>query len=131
MSWDNFPKYIRKSLSKNICKEASIQEKNIANKNNISKIWTRLPNIGSKSKHLLKQCIRKIKRNCTSNIKFVILDNTKKISYYCTVKNKIPIAQRPSVIKESAKSRGLRGFVGGVGSVGPQNLGVGDVGSVD
>ena len=47
MSWDNFPKYIRKSFSKNICKEASIQEKNIANKNNIPTTWIRLSYIGS------------------------------------------------------------------------------------
>ena len=35
MSWNNFPKYIRKSLSRNLWKEVPKQEKNTVNKNNI------------------------------------------------------------------------------------------------
>ena len=34
--------------------------------------------LGKKGEHLLKQCIRKTKRSCTTVIKFVILYNTKK-----------------------------------------------------
>ena len=64
MFWNDFPKNIRKYLLKNVCKEAQRQEKNIVNKANISTFWIRLPYIGSKGKHLLKQCIRKVKRNC-------------------------------------------------------------------
>ena len=97
MLWNDFPKYIHKSLLKNIFKEVPKQEKNIVNKNNISTIWIQLPHIGIKGKNLMKQCIRKVKRNCTTDIKFVILHNTKKISYYCTVKDKVPTAQRSSV----------------------------------
>ena len=98
MLWNDFPKYIRKSFLKNICKEAPKQEKNIANKNNIPTIWIRLTYIGNKGEHLLKQRFRKVKRNCTSDIKFLILYNTKKVSYYYAVKDKIPIAQRSSVV---------------------------------
>ena len=61
MSWNDFPKYIRKSLMKNICKEAPKQEKIIVNKDNIPTIWIRLPYIGNKGEQLLKQCIRKVK----------------------------------------------------------------------
>ena len=68
MSWNNFPKYIRNSLLKNLYKEAPKQGKNIVNKNNIPTIWIRLPYIGSKGEHLLKQCIRKVKSNCTTDI---------------------------------------------------------------
>ena len=85
---------------KNLCKEVSKQEKNFLNKNNIPTIWIRLPYIGSKVEHLLKQCIRKVKRNCTTDIKFAILCNTRKISYYCSVKDKIPTEQRSSVIHQ-------------------------------
>ena len=97
MLWNDFPKYIHKSLLKNIFKEVPKQEKNIVNKNNISTIWIQLPHIGIKGKNLMKQYIRKVKRNCTTDIKFVILHNTKKISYYCTVKDKVPTVQRSSV----------------------------------
>ena len=81
MSWNNFPKYIRKSLLEDFCKETPKQEKNIVNNNNTPTIWIRLLYIGSKGEHLLKLCIRKKKRNCTNDIKFVILYNTKKIPY--------------------------------------------------
>ena len=77
--------------SKNLFKGTSKQEKNIANKNSIPTIWIQLPYVGSKGEHLLKQCIRKVKCSCTTNIKFVVLHKTKKISYFCTVKDKISI----------------------------------------
>ena len=66
--------------------------------NQIPTIWIWLPYIGNKGEHLLKRCIRKVKRIYTTDIKFVVLYNTKKISYYCTVKDKISLAQRSSVI---------------------------------
>lgn len=55
---------LKRYVNWNVCKEAQRQEKNIVNKANISTFWIRLPYIGSKGKHLLKQCIRKVKRNC-------------------------------------------------------------------
>ena len=73
MTWNDLPKYIRKSLLKNISKEAPKQEKNILNKNNIPTIWTLLPYIRNKGEPLLKQYIRKAKRNCTTDIKFITL----------------------------------------------------------
>ena len=82
MSWNDFPKYMRKSLLKNLCKEAPKQEKN---NNNIPTNWIRLPNIGSTCEHLAEECIRKVKRNCTTDTKFVIIYYTKKSSNYCTV----------------------------------------------
>ena len=112
MSWNDFPKYIRKSLLKNICKEAPKQEKNIVNKINIPTIWIWLPYIGNKGEHLLKQCIRNVKRIYTTDIKFVILYNTKKISYYCTVKDKISIVQRSSVIYHITFPGCLKRYVG-------------------
>ena len=57
----------------------------------------RLPYIGNNGEHLLKQFIRTLKHNCSTDIKLRILYNTKEISYYCTVKNKIHIAQSSSV----------------------------------
>ena len=112
MSWNNFPKYIRKYLMKNICKEAPKQEKDNVNKDIIPTICIRLPYIGNKGEHLLKQCIRNVKRNCNTDMKFVILYNTKKISYYCTVKDKIPLAQKSSVIYQITCPGCLKRYVG-------------------
>ena len=74
-----------------------------------------LPYLESKGEHVLKQSIRKLKRNCTTDIKFVILYNTKKTSYYCTAKDKIPIAQRSSVIYQITCPGCLKRYVGKTG----------------
>ena len=112
MSWNNFRKHICKSLLKIVCKESSKQETSIVNKNNILTIWIRLPDIVSKGEHLLKKCIRKVKRNCSIDIKFVILYNTKNISNYCTVKEKIPQEQSSSVIYQITCPGCLKRYVG-------------------
>ena len=62
--------------------------------------------------HVLKQCIRKVKCNCTIDIKFVTLYYTKKISYYCTGNDKIPIEQRSSVIYRISCPGCLKRYVG-------------------
>ena len=98
MSQNDFPKCVRKSLLKRFAKKPPIKEKNFVNENKVPTIWIRLPYTGNKVEHLLKQQIRKVKRSCATDIKFVILYNAKKIPCYCTVKDKIPIAQRSSVI---------------------------------
>ena len=51
ISWNDFPKYIRKSLLKNICKEAPKQKKNIVNEDNISTIWIWLSYTGNNGEH--------------------------------------------------------------------------------
>ena len=112
MSWNNFPKYICKSLLRNIYKKALNQENNIVNKNNIPTIWIWLSHIRNKGKHLLKQCIRKVKRNGTTDIKFVISYNTKKILHCCSVKDKIPVVQRSSVVYQITCPGCLKRYVG-------------------
>ena len=56
--------------------------------------------------------IRSKGEDFTTNIKFVILYNTRKISYYCTVKYKIPIEQRSSVIYQITCPSCLKRYVG-------------------
>ena len=58
--WNDVPKYTRKSLLKNICKEVPNQKENIVNKDNIPTIWIQLQYVGKKGKHLLGKCIRKV-----------------------------------------------------------------------
>ena len=62
--------------------------------------------------HVLKRCIRKVKCNCTTDIKFITLYYTKKMSYYCTVNDKIPIEQRSSVIYQISCPGCLKRYVG-------------------
>ena len=62
MSWNGFPSYISKE--------------------NETEIFFRLPYAGSKCEQLVKRCLK-------INVKFVVTYNTKIISFYCNVKDKV------------------------------------------
>ena len=51
----------------------------------------RLPHLGEKGELLIKSCISKIQRSLKSPVKFVVLYNTKKISFFTSNKDKVPI----------------------------------------
>ena len=47
----------------------------------------RLPYTGSKGEQLVKHCLKKIKRCLRINVKFVVIYDTTKISFYRNVKD--------------------------------------------
>ena len=65
---------------------------------NIPKIWIRLPYLGQKGEFLIKTCISKIQRSQKSPIKFVVLYNTKKISFFTSNKDKVPLNSKSNVV---------------------------------
>ena len=73
MSWNGFPSYISKE--------------------NETEIFFRLPYAGSKCEQLVKRCLK-------INVKFVVTYNTKIISFYCNVKDKVSHEQRNNIIVE-------------------------------
>ena len=70
----------------------------INNKENETEIFFRLPYAGSKGEQLVKYCLKKIRRCLKINVKFVIIYNTNKISFYCNVKDKAPQKQRNNIV---------------------------------
>ena len=46
----------------------------------------------------MKCCLKEVKRCLNSNVKFRVLYDTKKISFYCNIKDKVPDDQRNHVI---------------------------------
>ena len=90
MSWNNYPKYVRDSFIKRL------QQKKLKTRNDNDsdiKIWFRVPYLGSKGEGLVKSCIQKLKRCVKTNVKFVILYDTKKSAMFCSAKDKIPTHQ--------------------------------------
>ena len=62
------------------------------------KSFFRLPYAGSKGEQLVKHCLKKIRRSLKINVKFVVIYDTKKISFYCNVKDKVPHEQRNNIV---------------------------------
>ena len=67
---------------------------NIADEN-ISKIWVRIPFLGKQGEYLVKKLIRKPKP-----VKFIVIYQTKKVSYFLSKKNKIPDLERNDLVYE-------------------------------
>ena len=71
MSWNNYPKYVRDSFIKRLQKKSF-----------------RVPYLGTKGEGLVKSYIQKLKRCVKTNVKFVILYDTKKVQCFALPKIK-------------------------------------------
>ena len=58
----------------------------------------RLPYTGSKGEQSVKHCLKKIKRCLRINVKFVVIYDTSKISFYRNVKDQFPHEHRNNII---------------------------------
>ena len=63
-------------------------------------IWIRIPYLGRKWEFLVKNLVKKLQRNLTEPVKFVVLYQTKKISYFLPKKDKVPDLQRSNLVYE-------------------------------
>ena len=101
MAWNGFPAnsrwaILRKLKSKHNgndpppCSNTSSGNNsyNIADEN-ISKTWVRIPFLGKPGGYLVKKPIRKLQRNLTKPVKFIVIYQTKKVSYFLSKKDKI------------------------------------------
>ena len=61
------------------------------------KIWIRIPFLGKQGKYLVKNLLKKIQRNLTQPVKFVVIYVTKKVSYFL-YKNKIPNSLHSNIV---------------------------------
>ena len=76
---------------------SAIPSSNKVKWNRIPEIIFRLPYTRKVGEKLLKRCLKKVK-HLNSNVKFRVLYNTKKISFYCNIKDKVPDDPRNHVI---------------------------------
>ena len=99
MSWDGFPNYVSKPLLCCLKSNSTITpSSNSIEKNDIPEIIFHLPYAGKVGEQLLKRCLKKVKRCLNSNVKLRVLYDTKKMSFYCNIKDKVPHDQRNQVI---------------------------------
>ena len=101
MSWNGFPNYISKALLHRL--KSNVKNRDVINeinnyKENETEIFFRLRYAGSKGEQLVKHCLKKTRRCLKINVTFVVIHDTKKISFYCNVKDKVPYEQRNNII---------------------------------
>ena len=92
MSWNGYPRYVWN----NIIKKLKERKKNLSKQDSsletedTPKIWFRVPYIGPIGEKLVKQCIAKVRRYCKKDLKFILMYDTKKISFFCGNKDPVP-----------------------------------------
>ena len=98
LSWNGFPKYIGNSILRRFKDKKS----NPVNSNNdeVIKIYFRVPYAGIKGEQIVKSLIRKMKRFLKKTVTFVVLFDSKKTSFFCSNKDRIPELQRSNVVYE-------------------------------
>ena len=83
MAWNGFTAQIRSSIIRKL-KLRFLDVPKQANDNDAfedirPKIWIRIPYLGWKGEFLVKKLVKKLQRNLTEPVKFVVLYQTKKI----------------------------------------------------
>ena len=90
MSWNGYPIGIRNFLINKLkLKYKSSPSKTIAPSDaDLPRVWVRLSYLGKCGESLVKSCVSKIRRYVQNAIKFIIVYDTKKVSYFCSNKGK-------------------------------------------
>ena len=107
MTWNGFPANFRCAILRKLKSKHNSNDpapysntssennsNNIADEN-ISKIWVRIPFLGKQGEYLVKKLIRK-----TKPVKFIVIYQTKKVSYFLSKKDKIPDLERNDLVYE-------------------------------
>ena len=97
MTWNGFPANFRCSILRKLKSKQNSNDpapysntssennsNNIADEN-ISKIWVRIPFLGKQGEYLVKKLIRKLQRNLTKPVTFIVIYQTKKVSYVFSI----------------------------------------------
>ena len=95
MSWNGFNKNIRFSIIRKLKERQNLSKNHLTeqtgtgtSKDVSPKIWLRIPFLGKQGEFLVKRFIKKIQRNLTRPVKFIVTYQTKKVSYFLSKKIK-------------------------------------------
>ena len=114
MSWNGFPANVRFSIIRKLKAKYEVNSNAYCSKHNTNelppqndfshdprpKIWIRIPFLGKQGEFLVKKLLRKIQRNLTQPVKFAVIYDTKKMSYFLSKKDKIPNTSRSNLVYE-------------------------------
>ena len=100
MSWNGYPRYIRNKIIKRLENQKNTKNNYTLEQENIVTIVCRIPYAGVKGETLIKNLVRKLKRHIDKPFKSRNIYRTKKLSYYCDTKDKVPEYLRSHIVYE-------------------------------
>ena len=107
MSWNGFPLKIRNffihKLKNKVTSNINSSEQNTDSDS--PKIYFRIPYLGKQGEILVSNVIRKIRRSLKIHIKPIVIYQTKKTSFFCPKKDKIPELCKTNVVFKCPETR--------------------------
>ena len=100
MSQNGYPHYLRRKIIK--CLENKKNAKNIVhlNKKKSLHFFCKIPYAGVQGEKLIKSLVRKLERHMDKPFKFRNTYRTKRLSYYCNTKDKVPEYRKSHMVYE-------------------------------
>ena len=98
-SWKNFPNYIVKRISQREIEKPLQRERNNDEKED-TKLYLKLPYLGSDGENLVKTCVKKLHRFLKPEFKIDVKYKTNNISMFCPKKDQTNWKQKSNVIYE-------------------------------
>ena len=99
MSWNGCPNSIKNYLINKLeYNDKSVLTQNPPNDENLPKVGIGVPYLGKRGENLVNSCLKKIRRCLTHPVKFIVIYDTKKISYFISNKDKIPDFSRSNLV---------------------------------
>ena len=100
MAWNGFHTRVKNAIINRLLKKhTQTQQNNNETLDDIRpKIWIRLPYLGNHGENLVRTLLKKIQRCLKQPINFIVIYNTKKISYFVSNKDSVPNLSRSNLV---------------------------------
>ena len=101
LSWNGYPNSIKNYLIdtlKHKYNDKSLSTENLPDDDNLPKLWIRISYLGKRGKNLVNSCLKKTRRCLTHPVKFIVINDTNKISYFISKKDRIPDFFRSNLV---------------------------------
>ena len=101
MAWNGFPTRVKNAIINRLLKKHTQTQQNNNNETLEDirpKIWIRLPYLGNHGENLVRTLLKKIQRCLKQPINFIVIYNTKKISYFVSNKDSVPNLSRSNLV---------------------------------
>ena len=100
MSWHGYPRYIQNKIIKRLENWKNMKNNDTLEQENIATVFCRIPYAGVQGERLIKNLVRKLKSHIEKLFKLRNIYRTKKLSYYCNRKNKVPEYLKSHIVYE-------------------------------
>ena len=100
MSWNGYPRYIRNKIIKCLENRKNTKNNDTLEQKNTATIFCRIPYTGVQGETLIKNLVRNLKRHIDKPFKLKNIYRTRKLSYYCNTKDKVPEYLKSHIVYE-------------------------------